>query len=674
MFSSLLNLFRNLLAPVPSGMRNTNDKLLPPRERSPNNFGAETHYGDIYIPHSKSHRIIELNGGNYFVGPKTKVVLGGEGVKELWANGTRQEVIPVVLLSITPYSSADSILETIHGFQASDDVYSHQFLSDIVIVQGDVSPKTKDILHSLAVKGRLAKWSPSHIVGLGPSNAPGIPQGPYFLTSDNCLAQAWRVYPDYQDAFTTTFVPSEDNASGFEPLDGVSLEGLWRTIAVPSRLYSTVSQDKPLAGRRISVKDNFRISGLKTTHSNRAFVDTYGPDTITAEYIQFLMRLGAVIVGKTKMCAFASSEEATDQWIDFHAPFNPRGDGYQSPSGSTTGGASALASYPWLDFSIGTDTTGSIRWPAAWNGLFGLRTSWGIASLTGVYPSCFAMDTIGLLARGIDDMKSLATMTLSPSAPERTKTVPNWTSSPPKILYPTDFFPHSNPDQQRLVESFVDDLESLLSTQKIEFSIAERWKECPPPEAEGKGIKEYINKTAYYPFYYDGYNEFQQFREDYKKKYGKPVYVGPYMRWKWDRGMEVTLEQKEQALKELEVYQHWFYENVMAADGDGISNAILILPCGSGEPKYRDVPNGPPGVVPPYSPNYIASMLKLPQVVVPIGEVPYESRITNQTEKLPIVGSIAAAPGSDLMLLDIVESLLKTKGRPRSVATGRTMF
>ncbi len=133
-------------------------------------------------------------------------------------------------------------------------------------------------------------------------------------------------------------------------------EALWRQVAVPSRLYTPQSAEQPLGGRRISIKDNFKIAGIKTTQSNRAFVELYGPETETAEFVVHLIQLGAVVVGKTKMCAFASSEEATDQWIDFHAPFNPRGDGYQSPSGSTTGGAAALAAYPWLDYSVGTDS------------------------------------------------------------------------------------------------------------------------------------------------------------------------------------------------------------------------------------------------------------------------------------------------------------------------------
>ncbi|KAG7415590.1 hypothetical protein Forpe1208_v006759 [Fusarium oxysporum f. sp. rapae] len=56
------------------------------------------------------------------------------------------------------------------------------------------------------------------------------------------------------------------------------------------------------------------------------------------------------------MTSFASPEEPTDQWIDFHCPVNPRGYGYQSPSSSSTGAATSLAGYDWLDFSIAGDS------------------------------------------------------------------------------------------------------------------------------------------------------------------------------------------------------------------------------------------------------------------------------------------------------------------------------
>ena len=88
---------------------------------------------------------------------------------------------------------------------------------------------------------------------------------------------------------------------------------------------------------------------------SRAYTELYPPRNDTSDYVQLLISLGAVIVGKTKMTSFACYDEPTDQWIDFMCPTNPRNDRYQSPAGSSTGAAASLAGYPWLDQSIGAD-------------------------------------------------------------------------------------------------------------------------------------------------------------------------------------------------------------------------------------------------------------------------------------------------------------------------------
>ncbi|KAL8956174.1 MAG: hypothetical protein Q9193_006226, partial [Seirophora villosa] len=83
----------------------------------------------------------------------------------------------------------------------------------------------------------------------------------------------------------------------FLPLTILEPEGLWRCIAVPSRLYAKKSIQLPLAGTRVSVKDNFKLAGIKTTMTNRAFTELYPADNQTAQYIKTLVGLGAVIVG-----------------------------------------------------------------------------------------------------------------------------------------------------------------------------------------------------------------------------------------------------------------------------------------------------------------------------------------------------------------------------------------
>lgn len=105
----------------------------------------------------------------------------------------------------------------------------------------------------------------------------------------------------------------------------------------------------------MGLKDIFRLKGTKVTMMNRSYMELYSTDEESADYVKKLVDLGAVIVGKTKMTSFASPEEPTDQWIDFHCPFNPRGDNYQSPSSSSTGAAVALAGYSWLDYSVAGD-------------------------------------------------------------------------------------------------------------------------------------------------------------------------------------------------------------------------------------------------------------------------------------------------------------------------------
>ena len=143
----------------------------------------------------------------------------------------------------------------------------------------------------------------------------------------------------------------------YSALTYLTEDGMWRNIAVPSRIYAKPSTEMPLAGLRISVKDNFQIAGIRSAMTNRAFTELYGPDLASAHYVTRLISLGAIIVGKTRMAAFAAGEEPTDQYIDFHCPFNPRGDMYQSPGSSSSGAGASLAGYPWLDHCIGTDST-----------------------------------------------------------------------------------------------------------------------------------------------------------------------------------------------------------------------------------------------------------------------------------------------------------------------------
>lgn len=124
---------------------------------------------------------------------------------------------------------------------------------------------------------------------------------------------------------------------------------------MPSRCYFSPSKERPLDGARITVKDNIDIAGHKTSLCNRAWLELYPEKTKTAACVQVLIEAGAIILGKVKLQAMIMREEPLE-CVEFTAPFNPRADGYQVPSGSSHASAAGIASYDWLDFSIGSDS------------------------------------------------------------------------------------------------------------------------------------------------------------------------------------------------------------------------------------------------------------------------------------------------------------------------------
>lgn len=98
-----------------------------------------------------------------------------------------------------------------------------------------------------------------------------------------------------------------------------------------------------------------------------------------------------------------------------------------------------------------------------------------------------AFDVVGLLGRNIKSINNIISLTHDLNSSR---------NYPKKILYPKEFFPHSDPIHQAMVNEYVVILEAFLGVKKTEFSLVERWAQCPPPEAEGKSLKDYLNKVV----------------------------------------------------------------------------------------------------------------------------------------------------------------------------------
>lgn len=127
-------------------------------------------------------------------------------------------------------------------------------------------------------------------------------------------------------------------------------------VAIPSRLYFKPSPERPLGGLRVTVKDNYKLSGVVQTLGSMSYSRLYGSSTETADVVRSLIDRDAIIIGKTKLDAYAGSEVPPEKCIDYFTPWNPRGDGYQGPSGSSSGAGSSVASYEWVDIGLGTDS------------------------------------------------------------------------------------------------------------------------------------------------------------------------------------------------------------------------------------------------------------------------------------------------------------------------------
>ena len=157
----------------------------------------------------------------------------------------------------------------------------------------------------------------------------------------------------------------------------------------------------PLHGMPISIKDLIDVAGQPTTAASRVRAGHVAARDATV--VRRLREAGAVLMGKTNLHEFAlgtTSEESA-----FGAVHNPR-DLARSPGGSSGGSAAAVATGMGLA-SIGSDTGGSIRIPAAACGVVGLKPSLGEVPLDGVVPLCATFDHVGPLTRSVADAASI---------------------------------------------------------------------------------------------------------------------------------------------------------------------------------------------------------------------------------------------------------------------------
>ncbi|WP_122413845.1 allophanate hydrolase [Pseudomonas viridiflava] len=154
-------------------------------------------------------------------------------------------------------------------------------------------------------------------------------------------------------------------------------------------LESRELKDLPLYGVPFAIKDNIDLAGIPTTAACPDY--TYTPER-SATIVEQLMALGAVPMGKTNLDQFATGLNGS------RSPYGPCPNSVlkEYPSGGSSSGSSLAVALGVSSFSLGTDTAGSGRVPAALNNLVGTKASKGLISTAGVVPACRTQDCVSL--------------------------------------------------------------------------------------------------------------------------------------------------------------------------------------------------------------------------------------------------------------------------------------
>ena len=156
----------------------------------------------------------------------------------------------------------------------------------------------------------------------------------------------------------------------------------------------------PLASVRLAVKDLFDVAGFPTTYGHPDWTRTHPLAAGTAPAVAALLDAGAELVGKTKTVELAFGLTGENAW--YGTPLNPAAPD-RFPGGSSCGSASAVAG-GLVELALGSDTGGSVRIPASYCGLYGLRPTHGAVSLAGACALAPSFDTAGWFTRDAELM------------------------------------------------------------------------------------------------------------------------------------------------------------------------------------------------------------------------------------------------------------------------------
>ncbi|WP_042161058.1 amidase [Paenibacillus gorillae] len=381
------------------------------------------------------------------------------------------------------------------------------------------------------------------------------------------------------------------------------MEDQWK--AVVSRMAVGATGQGKLSSLSFMVKDVFAVRGYTNGAGNPRWLETHEIAQEHATAIDLLLNEGATLTGTTHTDELMYSLNGEN--FHYGTPLNPQAPD-RIPGGSSSGSAVAVAA-DLADFTLGTDTGGSVRVPASYCGIYGLRPTHGSVSEKGVIPLASSFDTVGWMARDLSLLRQVGDVLL----PEN----PAPGSEFSRILIGEDAWELADSESR---EALAPSLKAIRAAGASQSSI----------RIASQGLTEWM--TMFRTI--QGYEIWQEHGEWITRE--KPVF-GPGIaeRFSWSRSID-RADMERQATRRLAVRQS--ITDLLGTD------ALLIIPTTPGAAPKLGM-NGPlmeERRAKAMQLTCIAGLTGLPQLTIPAGEV----------QGCPVGISIIAGYGQDSRLLE----------------------
>ena len=359
----------------------------------------------------------------------------------------------------------------------------------------------------------------------------------------------------------------------------------------------------PLSNLDFGLKDIYDVAGHKTGFGSPDWLATHSPATRTASVATRLLNAGAKMVGKTHTEEMAFS--LTGENAHYGTPINPAAP-LRVPGGSSSGSAAAVAG-GLVDFAIGSDTGGSVRAPASFCGIYGIRPTHGRISLDGVCPLAPGFDTCGWFARSAEMLSRVGKVLLGGIA-----------SSPGRLIIGVDAFECADADAVEALRPAVSRMVELFGSvdeERVSREGLSNWYE--------------VFRVLQFGEIWDAHAEWIK---EYKPEFGSQI------KPRFDAAAAIDAK----AVEQMKTVRAEIKQRLDALLAD---NGVLLLPT---MPDIAPLLRLPPQETIAFRERSlallcIAGLGGLPQVSIPAGSL----------NDCPLGLSIIAARGNDEMLLEI---------------------